>query len=136
MTNLLGFRVNSPTVSKTCFSKITFLYHLEMSLRLWLSAWPHVAVVANVDLGSQLIAGFWAGVPLYLGWSAHVLTSGNLENPIFYFGRLAIWPGLQNNSWIFWVRFCPRDRGEFQRTSERDWPSGMGLSGAEAPVKA
>ena len=88
MTNLLGFRMNSPTVSKTCFSKITFLYHLEMSLRLWLSAWPHAAVVANVDLGSQLIAGFWAGVSLYLGWSAPVLTSGNLENPFFYFGRL------------------------------------------------
>ena len=34
-----------------------------MPLRLWLSAWPHVAVVANVDVGSQLIAGFWAGCP-------------------------------------------------------------------------
>ena len=88
MANRLGFRVNSPTVSKTFFSNCTFPYHLEMPLRLWLSAWPHVAVVANVDLGSQLIAGCWAGVSLYLGWSAPVLTSGNLENPFFYFGRL------------------------------------------------
>ena len=45
MTNLLGFRVNSPTVLMTRFSNCTFPYHLEMPLRLWLSAWPHVAVV-------------------------------------------------------------------------------------------
>ena len=55
---------------------------------------------------------------------------------MFYFGRLAIWPGLQNNSWIFWLCVCPHDWEKFQRTSEFDRPSGVGPLGTENLVKA
>ena len=44
MTHLLGFRVNSPIVLLTRSSNFTFPYHLEMPLRLLLSAWPPVAL--------------------------------------------------------------------------------------------
>ena len=45
MTHILGFRVNSPIGLMTRFSNFTFPYHFEMPLRLWLSAWLHVALV-------------------------------------------------------------------------------------------
>ena len=59
------------------------------------------------------------------------LEAATLKKQHCYFGRLALWPGLQNNSLNFWVRFCPRDWDKFQRTSEFDRPSGMGLLGTE-----
>ena len=62
--------------------------------------------------------------------------AATLENPFFYFGRLAIWPGPQNNSWNFGLCVCPHDWEKFRRASEFDRPSGMGLLGAENIVNA